>query len=109
MLSNLAYSIYPKYIKAYFGTTMAYSAVSRVVAVKDATTERKNPDTDRYETRPMLYRNKTLVVLLGTLVGVELWPAYFYRDIGKIELYLRGEKPEKPSKFATCIDYILCE
>jgi hypothetical protein len=86
---------------------MAYSGASRFDKIKDATVYTQNKKGD-YVISPMLIRDKVTVVLLGSVIGFELWPIYLWRDIGKLERRLRHQE-EFEERHYSMFNYLLLE
>lgn len=90
----------------YMAATMTYGGVRKALIVKDAEIQ------DRITNRkvPVLYSQKVLLVGLGALSSIYLWPFYTCIDIAKLEINARRLKQEDymltPSCATSIMDYL---
>lgn len=70
----------------------AYGAARKIPILYDA---RLGRSWRREESRPMLLSEKAAVLLVSTTYSPVLTPFWLLRDLGRAEVWIRGERPER--------------
>ena len=94
----------PRYVLS----TMAYGFTRKAVEMHEATVVAFDPDTKESVRSPMLFADKVVMSAMCGLVSINLWPYYAYRDVKKIEVWMRPDiaKFNKDDDARYFLDYL---
>ena len=90
----------------------AYGVGRKVFLLKDATVDERQENTKtgyiEYNKVPLLHTQKAVIVALGGLTTMALFPFYIYEDVKRCERYIRGIPNKRASNsYVGMIDHIV--